>query len=128
MAVPVVSGRHIRFLADQNFREPIVQGLRRRQPAIEIVLLRDVELQHSPDPDIIVFASRAGLMILTHDKRTMPDYLDEFMRNLPPGAHASGGFVIPQSMSTGAAIDELLLIWEASDPEEWQDRFTYLPL
>ena len=30
--------------------------------------------------------------------------------------------------SVGVAIEELLLIWEASDLEEWRDRLVWVPL
>ncbi len=118
----------MRFLADQNFREAIVKGLRSRRPDIDILMVKEAELLHSPDPTLLAFAKEHGRLLLTHDKRTMPDHLDDFLRSLPPGEHSPGGFLIPQRMGTGAAIQEILLIWEASEPGEWQDRITFLPL
>ena len=122
------AGRGMRFLADQNFREMIVEGLRQRRPEMDIQLARDVGLEELPDPDLLAYCKAQGRLLLTHDKRTMARHLDDFVRGLPAGEHSPGGFVVPQRMGTGEAIEALLLIWEASEPEEWQDRLTFLPL
>lgn len=123
-----VAERPIRFLADHNFRDAIVTGLRRQRPLMDIITARDVGIELLPDPQVLAFAREHGRLLLTHDKRTMPTYLDDLLRALPSGEHSPGGFVVPQMMATGKAINDLLLIWEASEPEEWQDRLTFLPL
>ncbi len=41
---------------------------------------------------------------------------------------SSGVFLIPQSLDVGSAIDELLLIWLASEASEWEDKLAWLPL
>jgi len=44
-------------------------------------------------------------------------------------SHSSPGLIIvSQDLDIGAAIDDLLVIWAASDLEEWRDRVDYLPL
>src|SRR5580692_3751844 len=42
------------------------------------------------------------------------------------GNHSSSVFLIPQSLDVGTAIDELVLIWLASEASEWQDRLEWL--
>ena len=37
-------------------------------------------------------------------------------------------FVTPYPLEIGALIEELILIWGASLPDEYQDRIVYLPL
>jgi hypothetical protein len=44
------------------------------------------------------------------------------------GQHSSGVFLIPQSLDVGTAIEELLLIWLASQEAEWKNRLVWLPL
>jgi hypothetical protein len=44
------------------------------------------------------------------------------------GKHSSGVFLIPQNLDVGTAIDELQLIWLASEASEWEDRLVWLPL
>ena len=118
----------IRFLADHNFRDAIVTSLRNKRPLIDFITARDARIHLLPDPQVLAYAREHGRLLLTHDKRTMPAYLDDLLRALPSGEHSPGGFVVPQKMATGKAINDLLLIWEASEPDEWQDRLTFLPL
>jgi hypothetical protein len=44
------------------------------------------------------------------------------------GKHSAGVFLIPQSLDVGTAIDELVLVWLASEAPEWEDRLEWLPL
>jgi hypothetical protein len=36
--------------------------------------------------------------------------------------------LIPQRLPVALAIEEIILIWEASEAEEWKDQIAYLPL
>jgi hypothetical protein len=36
--------------------------------------------------------------------------------------------VIPQQLPVRAAVEDLLLIWTASEAEEWRNRIQVLPL
>jgi uncharacterized protein DUF5615 len=121
-------GAHIRFLADQNFRAAILEGLRRMRSEMDIQSVRDIGLADAPDPVVLAYANEQGRVLLTHDKRTMPRHLDDFLRATPTGKHHPGGLLIPRRMATRLAIEEIPLIWEASEPNEWQDRITFLPL
>jgi hypothetical protein len=44
------------------------------------------------------------------------------------GNQSGGVFLIPQSLDIGTAIEELLLIWLASEASEWANRLEWLPL
>jgi hypothetical protein len=39
-----------------------------------------------------------------------------------------GTILFPQSLDVGTAIDELLLVWLASDASEWENRLEWIPL
>jgi hypothetical protein len=54
----------------------------------------------------------------------MPYHFGEFIAH----RHSPGVLIISQRVEIGAAIEELLLIWSASDSEEWTNRILYLPL
>ena len=41
---------------------------------------------------------------------------------------SAGVFLVPQSFDIGTAIEELLLIWLASEASEWENRLEWLPL
>ena len=40
------------------------------------------------------------------------------------GKHSAGVFLIPQSLDVGTAIDELMLIWLASEASEWENGWS----
>src|SRR5437879_10730185 len=60
-----------RFLADQDFNEHIIQGVLRREPAIEFVRLRDLGLEGLSDPEILVYAVVENRIVVSHDVNTM---------------------------------------------------------
>jgi hypothetical protein len=55
----------------------------------------------------------------------MPQHFGEFLqaRGARPGV-----LLAPQYLPIGEAIEELVLIWGASDAEEWENRILRIPL
>jgi 4-hydroxy-L-threonine phosphate dehydrogenase PdxA len=76
-------------------------------------------------PEVLALAAERQRVLVSHDVGSMPAHFREF-RNA--GNHGSGVFLIPQSLDVGTAIDELLLIYTASEASEWEDRLVWLPL
>ena len=114
----------LRFLADEDFNRPILSGVKRREPAIDLVRVQEVGLKSHPDPAILTFAAREGRILLSHDYRTMPAHFREFVAK----QSSPGVFLFPQRVPIAQAIDTLVLIWAASGAEEWENRLVYLPL
>lgn len=119
-----VSWRSLRFLADEDFRHSIVDGLRQREPALDIITVNDVGLLHRSDPDVLAYAADHDRVLLTHDERTMPGHLSDL---LAAGRHSPGVIIVDQELATGRAIEAVLLVWEASGPEDWADQYNYAP-
>jgi hypothetical protein len=105
----------VRFLADYDFNAEIIDGFLRRESTIDIKTGYDAGLQGVPDPDVLNKAADEGRVLVTHDHRTMPRHFVEFISH----RQSPGVFIIPQRIAIAAAIDELLLIWSASESEEW---------
>jgi predicted nuclease of predicted toxin-antitoxin system len=61
----------LRFLADPDFNEHIVVGVRRREPTIEFSRVRDLRMSERPDVEILEYADREGLIVVSHDVNTM---------------------------------------------------------
>jgi hypothetical protein len=54
----------------------------------------------------------------------MPHHFAEFITS-----HISPGLiVVPQSLSINIVIEDLILIWSATEVEEWENRIVILPL
>jgi hypothetical protein len=76
------------------------------------------------DPEVLAAAAHDGRVLLTHDHKTMPRHFGDFIaRQTSPGA-----LVIPQHIPPAVAAEELLLVWAATEAEEWTNRICYLPL
>jgi hypothetical protein len=64
----------LRLIADENLKKPIIDGLRRLLPDVDVVLARDVELLQTDDRIILEWAATNGRIVVTHDVSTMPGF------------------------------------------------------
>jgi hypothetical protein len=114
----------VRFQADADLNEEIVAGAVRREPAIDFQTAEEAGLRGVPDPEVLALAAKENRIIVTHDRRTMPQHFADFiLQDTCPGV-----LVVSQQTSVREAIDELILIWAASESDEWINRIAKLPL
>jgi hypothetical protein len=115
----------VRFLADADLNRAIVSGVLRREPSLDFLSAQAAGLRGMDDLAVLALAAERQRVLVSHDVGTMPAHFGIFGKT---GNHSSGVFMIPQSLDVGMAIDELLLIWLASEASEWVDRLVWLPL
>ena len=115
----------IPLLVDQNFNGHIVDGLRRRDPSLELLHVRDVGLAAAPDSKILEWAAAQGRVLLTHDRRTVPACA---YSRVAAGQPMPGVFLVNDDMPIGQAIDEILLAVYCLSPDECKDIVKYFPL
>ena len=113
------------FVADENFNNDIIRGLRQRLPSIDIVRVQDVGLYGLSDHDVLEWAAEVNRILLTHDVETIPQVAYKRVRS---GKPMSGVVMVPQRLSVGTAIRDLMLISEYSLDNEWNRQIIYLPL
>src|SRR5712692_3183948 len=114
----------LRVLIDEDVHGAIVDGLRPRQPALDLVRVQDVGLDHTPDPVILEWAAQHGRVVVSVDKKTLAvDAWDHVARGLP----MAGVAILRTFLTIGKAIDELELIALAGTPEDFRDQVIYLP-
>jgi hypothetical protein len=114
----------VRFQADADFNHIIVQATLRREPSIDFQTAHVAGLVGVPDPEVLALSAQAGRVLVTHDRKTIPAHFATFIVHTP----SSGVIVIPQKLPVRAAVEDLLLIWMASESEEWRNRIQVLPL
>lgn len=114
-----------RFLADHDLNEHIIDGVLRREPAVEFVRSRDVGLSDRPDSEVLAFAAANNFLVVSHDVNTMPN---QAYTRLAAGDPMRGLLMVRQLQPIAPVIDSLVLIWSASEAEEWQDQVRFLPL
>ncbi len=115
----------VRFAADENLNNHIVNGLLVRNPVVDIVRVQEVGLAGADDPSVLDWAAGEDRILLSHDVTTMPGYASN---RLEAGQPMPGLFLIPQSLRIGEVLENLLLIAEGSQDNEWDGQIRYLPL
>ena len=114
----------VRFLADANFNQKIVAGLLAREPLVDFELPQHVIPEKMEDPQVLKLGAARGRIIVIHYVRTMPDHFSDFVADQP----CPGLILVPKKMAIGAAIEDLLLIWQVSEADEWINQMRRLPL
>jgi hypothetical protein len=115
---------NIRYQADADLNYRIVVGLRRREPGIDCLSALEGGVIGLRDPEVLRISAISGRILISHDCGTMTDHFREFSKTeVSPGV-----IIAPQKLEIGRAIDDLVLIWAASDADEWRGRLRYLPL
>ena len=115
----------MKYLADENFRPAILNGLLYQNASLDLVRVQDVGLSGSDDPQILEWAAEHDRVILTHDIRTMPNFAYE---RLAQNQKMVGMIVMRQDISAGLAIADILLIDECLMIEEMNRYVLKLPL
>ena len=114
----------MRFQADADLNQIILLATVRREPAIDFQTAFAAGLADLRDQDVLAMAARTGRVLVTHDGRTMPRHFAELITT----DTSAGLLIIPQHLSATSAVDDLLLIWFATEAEEWINRICFLPL
>jgi hypothetical protein len=121
----VGSANVLSFLTDENFRAPILKGLRRQLPLLDIVRAQDAGLAGADDPAVLEWAAANRRVLLTHDIQTIPGFAYERVKT---GGFVAGIVVVQFSLRPGRAIDDIRVIAECTDPSELEGKVWFVPL
>jgi hypothetical protein len=116
-----------RFLLDEHVPHAIQSRLLRLDPEIDI--LAAGQLLAPPtgtsDPDLLAWIEKTGYILVTANRRTIPEHVRAYYA---AGHHIPGVLLLRRGASLGQVIEQLYLLWVASDAEEYVDRLLYLPM
>lgn len=115
----------LRLAADENFNNDVFRGLLRRIPGLDIIRVQDAGLSGANDSMILEWAAQQGRVLLTHDVSTITHYA---YQRVQAGKPMPGVFEVSRKISTGSAIEDIILLAEASFEDEWEGQVRYLPL
>lgn len=114
----------LRFQGDADLNEVIVTALLRREPAIDFRTATAAGLQGRSDLEVLALAADASRLLVTHDRKTMLQHFSTFI-----AARTSPGvLIVPQKMPVARVVEDLLIIWTATDAEEWTNVVYSLPI
>jgi hypothetical protein len=114
-----------KFSTDEDIRRTIVDGIRLREPAIDILTAREGGTLGLSDPAVLAIHSREGRVLISSDCNTM---VGHFYTLVSAGTPCPGLIIVPQDLPDGKAIEELLMIWTASAPNDLSNQVIWLPL
>ncbi len=114
----------IRLLADVNFDFRIVQGLRRRIRALDVVIAQDVGLDETEDPELLKWAADENRIVLSHDVNTMVGFAYE---RVGQSLRMPGLFVVEEQLALGRAIEDLKILILASAENEFDGQVVFIP-
>ena len=113
-----------KFLADEDFNAKILAGLLRREPVIDFQSTKLAGIRGLPDQEVLAIAAREERVLVSHDRETMPGHFSRFIS----GATSAGVLIVSQSLPIRDAIEEILLIWTATEASEWRNRIAFVPI
>lgn len=114
---------HVRFQADYDFNQKIVRAVLYLHPTIDFQTGHKAGLKGLPDDQVLAIAAREGRILVSHDLSSMPVHFGNFITV----QDSPGVFLISQDLPIKIAVEELVMVWGASEAEEWINTITWLP-
>ena len=114
----------LRLLIDQDLDHDILRALIRAIPQLDAVTAFEIGMAEAPDPQLLAWAALEGRVIVTHDRRTMPEHTADLMG---AGKDVAGLFVVPRGLPLRQVIEDLELAITCSENAEWVNVVRYLP-
>lgn len=82
-------------------------------------------LHHMPDDEVLAYSSREGRVLVSRDRKTMPEHFGRF---ISAGETSTGLIIVSTKLPVGRAAKWLhLLLWEATSAEEYVNSIYDLP-
>lgn len=114
----------IRFQADADLSESIVWAVRREEPTIDFQTANEANLEGLGDDIVLALAASENRILLSHDRKTMPYHFGDFIQHqISPGV-----FIIRKRFEMSKVVDDIILVWSASEPDEWTNIISQIPL
>jgi hypothetical protein len=117
----------MRLLLDENVPALLYEAITRSLPqvTVEIIGRPEAPPKGTLDPEILAWCEHHECLLLTNNRRSMPLHLRD---HLQQGGHHPGILVFNWDASLSAVVEDLVILLEASRPEELFDQIRYLPL
>jgi hypothetical protein len=112
-----------RFQADENLNAKIIAGLRRREPSLDFQTAKAAGILGVADPEVLAISAQERRILVSHDRETMPAHFVRFITD----STSAGLLIASQKLDIREAIEQILLVWAASEAEEWINQIGYLP-
>ena len=117
----------VSFLLDENLSPRLKLAVLRLNPKIDVLRVGDEGTPNfgTLDPEILIYLQKSKRILLTDNRKSMPEHLE---------AHwADNGFIwglfwLRPKATIRELAEDIVLIWETTDAEEWKDKLIWIPL
>lgn len=113
------------FVTDEDLRGPIIHGMKRHHPEVDLVRAVDIGLAGATDDGVLDWAASHHRIVVSHDVSTMIDAAD---RRVAAGLKMAGLIVARQSLATRTAIKQLRFVAEVCGVDEMENATFWLPI
>ncbi len=91
---------------------------------MDFVSANEAKLEGVDDSDVLALAAREDRIVVTSDLKTMPSHFGDFLQ---AHGHCPGVFLVKQNTPLADVIEDLIMVWAASDADEWRNRTIEIP-
>jgi len=117
----------LRFLLDEHVPHAIQSQLLRLDAEIDVIAVGQplAPPKGTSDSDILAWIEKTGYILVTGNRRTIPRHVKA---HYAAGHRIPGILLLRRGDNVGQVIEQLYLLWVASDAKEYMDRLLYLPM
>jgi len=90
----------LRFQADADLKEDIAKGVMRREPEIDFRTATSASLSRLSDLEVLTLAAEEGRILVSHDRKTMPQTFGRFIQSRMRVDQSHGGNSILEACSS----------------------------
>jgi Domain of unknown function (DUF5615) len=116
----------IRFLLDENLSPRLKPAVLRLNPEIDILRIGEPATPSlgTLDPDVLNYLESSQRLLVTNNRNSMPGHLEAHWAE---NKQIWGLFWIRPDTPLGVLAQELCMIWETSEAEEWINNLDWIP-
>ncbi len=117
----------LRLLFDENMDPAYKAAVLRLYPGIDVLAVGDPEAppKGTLDPEILLFLDQSQRLLVTNNRRSIIE--QHLPAHLGAGGQSWGIFWVRRGTTFRELAEELHLIWENSEAEDWTGRYLTLP-
>lgn len=78
----------------------------------------------TPDLDVLRYLELSQRILITDNRKSMPEHLEAYWDS---DGHIWGLFWVRPKTPIGQLAQELMLVWETTEAEEWIDQLEWIP-
>jgi hypothetical protein len=117
----------VKYLIDENLPPAYQIQLLFQKPDLTVWAIGDpgTPPKGTLDPEILNWCEQRQFILVTNNRRSMPIHLKD---HLDQNNHIPGIFVLRPKATIKQILDDLILIAEVGEPDDFCDRIVHIPL